>query len=480
MNHQDTKNTKEILQANPFVLFVPLWLNCLRINALSFCASLWLFARRSTEVLGLSGMDTRSFVEFLIQERVIPADRKNVLIEAASISGDRVDTAVLDLGLTGEATILSALGHFTKSRIVQASDIAAASPELTSLIPPRLARRFGVIPFRRDGKTLSVAALEPGDLLVQDELALLTGSMITTFAALEIHIRAGLARHYEVALPPRVEALLRRLRSPGKRGPASPRQTHKVPETPGLTKPSPPVESTTAPTRIPQPKKAEIPNELEFSDEDLALFPSFATNAQPALTAEKTQPSPPADTEPPPPPVVDEPPPAPSPPLSPEARLARAAEALQGAEIRDDIADALLEFSRPHFARCMLLAIRGDTIVGWRCEGDGVEPTAVRAIAIPKDQPSVFSGLLQGTTFWLGPLPPMTRNQEMIMALGDPPPVGCLILPIKVRGKIVAFLYGDTAGRPLGSVPMADFKRLMAKTDIAFQVYLLKGKIRVI
>ena len=74
----------------------------------------------------------------------------------------------------------------------------------------------------------------------------------------------------------------------------------------------------------------------------------------------------------------------------------------------------------------------------------------------------------------------MARNQELTIALGDPLPVGCLILPIKVRGKIVAFFYGDSGNQPLGSVPMADFKRLMAKTDIAFQVYLLKGKIRVI
>ncbi len=425
-------------------------------------------------------MDARSFVDFLIRERVVPADRKNVIIEATSISGDRVDTAVLDLALTGEATMLSALGQFTKSRTVQASDLASAPPELTSLIPPRLARRFGVIPFRRDGKTLSVAALDPGDLLVQDELALLTGSMITTFAALEILVREGLARHYGVALAPRVEALLRRLKSPGKRGLAAPRPTHHAPDPPAPTNPSTPVESPSIPTPIPPPPNADIPIELEFSDEDLALFPSFATNVQPAPATEEAATSPPAKTEPPPPPVVEEPPPPPSPPLSPEARLARAAEALQSAEIRDDIADALLEFSRPHFARRMLLALRGDTIVGWRGEGDEVEPTAVRAIAIPKDQPSVFSGLLQGTAFWLGPLPPMTRNQEMIMALGDPPPTGCLILPIKVRGKIVAFLYGDSGARPLGSVPMADFKRLMAKTDIAFQVYLLKGKIRVI
>jgi len=425
-------------------------------------------------------MNVTSFVDFLIRERVVPADRKDTIIEATSISGDRVDTAVFDLGLSGEATMLSALGRFTKSRIAQGSDIISAASELTGLIPARLARRFGVIPFKREGKTLSVAALEPGDLLVQDELALLTGSMITTYAALEIHIRKGLEKHYDVPLAPRVEALLRRLKSPTKTGRATQRVAKKVPEAPPKSTTSTQETATITPAPGVQPRKAAVPTELEFSDEDLALFPSFVSNDPPAQCADEVPLPPLPEFDPPPQPVVEEPPPAPDPPLNPEGRLAKAADALQSAEIRDDIGDALLEFSKIHFTRSMLLALRGDSIVGWRGEGAEVEPTAVRAIAIPKDEPSVFSGLLQGSAFWLGPLPPMARNQELTIALGDPPPVACLILPIKVRGKIVAFFYGDSGGRPLGSIPMADFRRLMAKTDIAFQVYLLKGKIRVI
>ncbi len=376
--------------------------------------------------------------------------------------------------------MLSALGRFTKSRIAQGSDIISAASELTGLIPARLARRFGVIPFKREGKTLSVAALEPGDLLVQDELALLTGSMITTYAALEIHIRAGLAKHYEVPLAPRMETLLRRLKTQKKSGRVTPSSPQKVPKKQPQGSPETAEDPTTTTSPRAQAPKAAIPTELEFSDEDLALFPSFATNAPTAPHADEVPLPPLPEFDPPPQPVVKEPPPAPDPPLSPEGRLAKAANALQSAEIRDDIGDALLDFSKIHFTRSMLLALRGDSIVGWRGEGAEVEPTAVRAIAIPKDEPSVFSGLLQGSAFWLGPLPPMARNQELTIALGDPPPVACLILPIKVRGKIVAFFYGDSGDRPLGSVPMADFKRLMAKTDIAFQVYLLKGKIRVI
>lgn len=425
-------------------------------------------------------MDIRSFVEFLVQEKIIPGDRRNAVIEATTISGDRIDTTILDLGLATESTLLAALGRFTKSRTAQGSDLAVASPELTGLIPARMARRFGIIPFRREGKTLSVAALEPGDLLVQDELAVLTGSMVTTFAALEIHIREGLARHYGLPLPPRIEALIRRSRGVKKKSPAGPAQSPSTAPSPAPARPSHSIGSTAVPDPVPRPRKAAVPAELEISAEELALFPSFADRAQSDPDSEEDHSAPPSDQEPVPTPTTDERPTDPPTPVSPEARLARAAEALQSAEIRDDIADALLDFTRAHFTRCMLLAVRGDTIVGWRGEGADVEPASVRAIAIPKDQPSVFSGLLQGTAFWLGPLPPMARNQELITALGGPPPITCLILPIKVRGKIVAFFYGDSRDQTLGSIPMADFKRLMGKTDIAFQVYLLKGKIRVI
>jgi len=426
-------------------------------------------------------MQARAFVEFLIEEQVIPTGTTNEILETASISGDRVDTVILDLGMASEKVLLSKLGQFTKSQTVPASELMAAPPELTALIPQRLARRFGLIPFRREGKTLWVATIDPGDLLVEDELSLLTGSMIRTFAALEIRIRQGLAKHYRVGLSARVEALARRLDQPEPVTRAR-QQTHHGHRTSmtGTTRIRPPQQEVPKEARK---AKQPPPTELEISEEDLALYPSFAFGTEENATEAEPQPptagATPSSTHI----TVDSPVEdrnSEPPDLSPEARLSRAAEALQGAEIRDDIADAILEFSRPHFDRCMLLALRGDTIIGWRSEGEGIEPAAVRAIAIPKVEPSVFSGLLQGTAFWLGPLPQMPRNQELVFALGDPAPAACLILPIKVRGKIVAFLYGDATDHPLGSVPMADLKRLMAKADIAFQVYLLKGKIRII
>jgi hypothetical protein len=205
---------------------------------------------------------------------------------------------------------------------------------------------------------------------------------------------------------------------------------------------------------------------LEVSAEDLSLFPSLRDRVE----KHDEEPAKPAPV------ILDHD--AIAADLGPEERLAAAAAALQNAEMRDDIGDAVLGFCAPLFRRRMMLAVRGDTVMGWRGEGDGVSTAKVRSIEIPLAEPSVFVGLTQGAGFWLGPLAPMPRNVEIILGLGGTSPKECFILPITVREKTVCFLYGDNVDDGVGSLPMEEIRRLAAKASLAFQVYLMKSKIR--
>jgi hypothetical protein len=146
--------------------------------------------------------------------------------------------------------------------------------------------------------------------------------------------------------------------------------------------------------------------------------------------------------------------------------------------MRDDIADAVLGFCAPLFRRRLMLVVRKGTVMGWRGEGDGVIQGMVRAISIPLAEPSVFVGLTQGTELWLGPIPEMPQNMELVAGLGGAAPKDCFILPITVREKTVCFLYCDNVEDGVGGLPMADFRRLTAKAGLAFQVYIMKSKIR--
>jgi hypothetical protein len=387
----------------------------------------------------------------------------------------RLDTEIIDLKLLSEAETLELLGKFHRTRTVSGAELEYASPEALRMLTPRIATRLGVVPFRLEGRTLSVATLDPGDLLVEDEIAQLTGCMVASFVTLEIRFVEALNRHFQTPITARYTGLIRRLAGVKARPAAA-----VVPEelredwTPASTGGVDRARPAQPETRRARPVESDA---LELSADDLNLFPSLRGGEQPESSP--TEPPDPTDAAPGP---REKSGPIPIPPeaseLGPESLLRAAAHAMQNVEMRDDIADAVLGFCAPLFRRRLMLVLRKDTVMGWRGEGFGVDEAAVKAIGIPTGEPSVFSGLLQGVDFWLGPLPSMPRNSDLVSALGGDPPKDCYVMPIRVRDRVVCFLYGDNMGEGVGGLPLAELKRLAAKAGLAFQVYLLKGKIR--
>lgn len=408
-------------------------------------------------------MTDKDFGEWLVKEKLLRPDGLRRAMEIYKDTQSRLDTVILDLGLMAESTLLDALSRFHKTRAVSRAEFSAAEA-VARMVSPRVALRLQVVPFRLEGKTLSVAALDPGDLLVEDELALLTGCMVASYVTTEVRLYEALNRFYGVRLSAQYASLITRFG--GEAGAAT--RGAAAAAMPPVRLSSTQQESARKPTWRPKEnvKRPVIHDvELEMSDEDLNLFPSLR-EGEGEGTVETPGPSMLRKLEPPP---AD---------LEPEERLAATAVALQNAEMREDIADAVLGFCAPLFRRRLMLVVRKGTVMGWRGEGESVDQERVRAISIPLTEPSVFVGLTQGTEFWLGPLPEMHHNMELVAGLGGAAPKDCFILPVKVREKTVSFLYCDNAEDGVGGLQMADLRRLAAKAGLAFQVYLLKSKIR--
>jgi hypothetical protein len=406
-------------------------------------------------------MSDTAFGEWLVKEKLLRPKGLERAMEIYKDTQSRLDTVILDLGLMAESTLLDALGRFHKTRTVSRAEFSAAEAAAKKL-SPRVALRMQVVPFSVEGKTLSVATLDPGDLLVEDELGLITGCMVASFVTLEIRLYEALNRLYGIPLSAQYASLITRFDGEG----AADRSAAAAMPPVRMSK----EEHEAAQDRTWRPKeRTRRPvihdAELEVSDEDLDLFPSLRTGEDEGTL------------ETPSPPVLREPKP-PAADLDPEERLAATAEFLQNAEMRDDIADAVLGFCAPLFRRRLMLVVRKGTVMGWRGEGDGVIQGMVRAISIPLAEPSVFVGLTQGTELWLGPIPEMPQNMELVAGLGGAAPKDCFILPITVREKTVCFLYCDNVEDGVGGLPMADLRRLTAKAGLAFQVYIMKSKIR--
>ncbi len=409
-------------------------------------------------------MKDRAFGEWLVTEGLLSEDGLRRAMVVYQATEARFDSVLLDLGLIHESTLLEALGRFHNTRTVSANKLFMAGASVARMVSPRIATRLRIVPFHLEGKTLSVAALDPGDLLVEDELGLITGCLIASYVTLEVRLVEALHRLYGVPLSIQYQSLI-------SRADAKPQTSDRaLNATSPPTQPAPVSKEGTPPTKRRQPgdrpRRHETYREpLEISDADLHLFPSMRQkNEEIAVATPAPQPVGPVE-----PPAAD---------LSPEERLAATALALQNAEMREDIGDAVLGFCAPLFRRRMMAVVRADTVMGWRGEGDGVDPEMVRAISISLAEPSIFVGLNQGTEFWLGPLPEMPHNMDIVSGLGGLTPKDCVILPVRVRSKTVCFLYCDNVDDGVAGLPMADLRRLAAKAGLAFQVYLMKSKIR--
>lgn len=428
----------------------------------------------------------QSFVRWLLDEGLLSKADLRRASDAQRGRMGNLDTEIIDLRLLSERGTLDALGKFHKTRTVAGRELEFASPAAVGLLTPRIASRLGVVPFKLEGRTLSVATLNPGDLLVEDEIAQLTGCMVASFVALEIRFVEALHRHYQAPITARYAGLIRRLS--GERKPTKTAEIRRIIDDTEL-QPAPTVFGAeprkAAPVRPAARPTADDAVELSADERD--LFPSLSLDEpmdREPVADESSETD--ASTGPAVEPEVATVPvtqavsavPAETTEIGPEALLQAASHAMQNVEMRDDIADAMLGFCAPLFRRRMMLVQRKGTIMGWRGEGAGVDESAVRAVSIPTDEPSVFSGLLQGVDFWLGPLPTMPHNTSLTLALGGDAPTACYILPVKVRDRVVCFLYGDNQEDGAGSLPLGELKRLAAKAGLAFQIYLIKGKIR--
>lgn len=420
--------------------------------------------------------------EMLVLEGRITQSQLERGVQVRQLVGGRLGTHLLDLGFVEEAVLLEALGRQRASGTASAVDLAEIKPAVIRAIPAKLALRYQVVPYLVRGKTLFLAAIDPVDMLREDEISFLTSFLVRTTMALELRVHLALAKYYGAPCEPRFQSLARRLAegASGVRGvslpPPAATAAPSPPPAPRVLPPPLPAPPGSPPAPPPLPPlpvqaKALPPRFIELDTEDMALL------RRPAAAEEGPAPPPP-----PPPPAL--PPAAGAAPEaeeerddSLEARLAKAARDLQEAEIRDDIGDALLEFAGHFLARRALLVLRKGRLVGWRAEGPGVEESRVTALDLDAALPSVFTGLREADNFWLGPLPGLPSNLAVAAALGGPSK-DCLALPIVLRGKVVAYLYGDNGREGVAGAPLAALRRLAGKAGLAFEVYLLKSKIR--
>jgi hypothetical protein len=166
--------------------------------------------------------------------------------------------------------------------------------------------------------------------------------------------------------------------------------------------------------------------------------------------------------------------PAAPPPLSPadvETRLLNPKD-------RDDVGATLIAYLRQDFTRVLLFKTVKTNVEGWMGAADGLDLDALRGVSVAFAQPSVFLSLKQGSAYYRGPLAPLPAHRDLARTWGGQLPSECLVLPVRIKDRLAAFIYVDRATASLAGADMEGLQRLAAKTAIAFELCIMRSKLK--
>jgi hypothetical protein len=402
----------------------------------------------------------------------------------------RLGTILLDRDLLGEDILLRALSKIHRCDAATWADILKAPPDVVRLLPERIAVRLAAVPYAVEGRGLRVAFKNPSNLAAVDEVSAVTGRPVIPAVISEVRLLQALHLFYGRPIPIEFRGVLHKLERSEERRLYRTRATVRA-SAASLAAPAP----AAAPSRPEPPRGREIPISVgrraeaaprprfaaPFSTaeepstdahEDLDLLPDFAPplpfsaedlaagmwreereeeQARHAARADAhgERPAPPLRPRPVPVPPEDEEraPHAPAEPAPPPALRAAAEPGRPPA--RDRIAEAALDALTQRFPRAMLLMSGQEAIQGWAARGAGLTRDRIASVRIPWGDPSIFAFVKLSGTPHRGGLSRVLMPPVLSALLGPRAAASCAVFPVRIKDRLVAFLYADRLGAPL-------------------------------
>ena len=118
-------------------------------------------------------------LKLLLERGVLDPKKLDAIREAHSKDRGLLENVLVKLGAAGDREIAEAYSQYLMVPLMpELAEDAEPDPELAGLLPEKLCRESLLVPVSRRGDVLEVAFVSPDDMLVLDELQLLTGMTI--------------------------------------------------------------------------------------------------------------------------------------------------------------------------------------------------------------------------------------------------------------------------------------------------------------
>lgn len=420
--------------------------------------------------------------QLLVTRGWITVQQLTRALQNQSVVGGRLGTCLLEIDAIGEDLLLKGLAEQLGVPAANLDDLRGVPEEVLALIPDKLARRCRAIPFRLEGSRLDLAMMDARNLACQDEIAFATGKRVKIHVAHELRILEALERYYKEESPSRFSLLVERLNRaryfwersgeraaesattlatplgglagggrprlspppplPDIPAPAPARRAHPAPAAPVPPPPAPkPAAAPAAPVAAPRPAKQSV----ALTPEEMAELGLATAKAAP---------------------------PAPARPSAAPTSVEEVETAFEATRDREEVGRILLDYLARDHRRAALFQVGRDKVTAWLAQGEGIDLTLFRSFSVGFDKPSLFLNLRQGSGVYIGPMPPMPAHRELALAWGGDLPRDCVMLPVRMRDRLVTVIYADGAKK----LDLMQLQRLAASTAAAFERCILKKK----
>jgi MshEN domain len=416
-----------------------------------------------------------------------------------SFYGGYLSSSLMKLGYLDESALGEYLAETFKVSYAPSSLFNNIPSEVLRVVPQAIAAKHRLMPLSVIGRKLQVAMMNPRDLLVLDEVAFLTGFQVEAWVTSESVLLDALEKYYQVPRPVRETIPLAEQGEEDEDGKIRP--------------------LTPSPTPTQEPKVAQRIGGDEIGLDGRPL----SASAEPAEEVRSIPPSMESQggrvhSDAPVPRSMEEwrsqeqalgggePPAAPQPPVAAPSRSATPAAAenrqtrppltlvqghrplsleevsksLKNSFSRDEVFDALVGFCSSRFSRAALFVVMQEKVIGWGGTGGGIDPGRIRATVVPFSVPSMFSYFRMGSDFYFGPVPDLPANQQFYRDLAVNAPDRVLLIPVQIKGRLIALLYGDNGTVRREEPDIALFRRVAQKASLALEILILRNKIEMI
>jgi len=418
--------------------------------------------------------------ERLVEAGIITEAGLHRALTAQRVFGGHLGTSLLELGYLDEETLGEALSSITGVPYADFDALSRIPYSVIRSLPARLVEKHKVVPLRLEGRTLHLAMIDPKNLLALDEISFVTGYRLVPMVAPEVRILQVLEKYYNLPRDQRQMDLTRELANlRSRRQKLQPLLSTEValdgelrPKRVGVRA----VAATAAPgnprpTREAEPAHdhwekygygrswQEVAESIEDRPKDPTEKEDADTKPQRATTRTRraSRPAAPARV----------------------TSLEAVAKELTAAKSVDEVVKAVIGYASARLPRVLFFVVRGSVAEGRGGTGWPLSADVIRNLRIPlgADNGSILSLGADGSGHYLGPVNDSPRAIGFYERLGLDIPRTVVIVPIRVKERIAAYLYADGGDAEILAIDLPSMLSIGLRAGFALQILVLRNKI---